>query len=148
MRLSALLLGKYDRAAELGVTLVLDPLSALPPQLPAPTLDLLELAAGNLIENACEAASGTADAQVRVLIAGDPEGLIVEVRDTGPGLPAGLDPIRRGSSSKGTGRGVGLALVHDRAAAQGAALSWDRVCDPDGRPWTRFTLDLPAGAAP
>lgn len=144
VRLSALLLGKFDRAAERGVPLTLDPLSALPGTLPPGVLDLLELAAGNLIENALEAASGAPDAEVRVLIAADPEGLILEVRDTGPGVsPALADTLTaRGVSSKGTGRGVGLALVSDRAQALGATLAHDRV-SADGRDWTRFTLDVP-----
>ncbi|MBB5376188.1 two-component system CitB family sensor kinase [Deinococcus metalli] len=148
VRLAALLLGKFDRASELGVALSVDPLSALPAELPPGTLDLLELAAGNLIENALEAAAGHPDAQVHVLIAADPEGVVVEVRDTGAGVPADLAATltQRGVSSKGPGRGVGLALVQARADAVGATLTHDRVTDSRGRPWTRFTLDVPAGA--
>jgi two-component system CitB family sensor kinase len=151
LRLSALLLGKYDRAAELGVQLTLDPLSFLPAALPAGVLDLLELAAGNLIENALEAAClpGATGAEVCVLIAADPEGLILEVRDTGPGvLPELAGAIMmRGVSSKGTGtngqgRGVGLSLVVTRAQSLGATLTHDRV-QVGQQTWTRFTLDLP-----
>ncbi|UBV42733.1 sensor histidine kinase [Deinococcus taeanensis] len=150
VRLSALLLGKFDRAAELGVTLTLDPLSALASELPPGALDLLELAAGNLIENALEAViSAPGERQVRVLIAADPEGLVLEVRDTGAGVPPDLAVTltTRGVSSKGPGRGVGLALVADRAQALGAHLTHDRVTDPAGLSWTRFTLDLPLEAA-
>ncbi|MFC4427931.1 ATP-binding protein [Deinococcus navajonensis] len=145
VRLAALLLGKFDRAAELGVTLTLDPLSALPSSLPPGVAEVLELAAGNLVENACEAASGTPDAQVHVLVAQDPEGLVLEVRDSGPGVPPGLARTLtgRGVSSKGEGRGVGLALVQQRAAALGGTLTHDRVTDSAGRGWTRFTVDLP-----
>ncbi|ACO47068.1 ATP-binding protein [Deinococcus deserti] len=150
VRLAALLLGKFDRAAELGVELTIDPLSDLPDTLAPGVLDTLELAAGNLIENACEAASGLPDAQVRVLIAADPEGLVLEVRDTGSGVPPAFltSLTHRGVSSKGNGRGVGLALVQARATALGGTLTHDRLADPTGRQWTRFTLDLPTGDTP
>ncbi|MEF2278931.1 sensor histidine kinase [Deinococcus sp. YIM 134068] len=146
VRLAALVLGKYERAAERGVTLTLDPHSALPDGLPAPALDLIELAVGNFLENAFEALEGHPAGEVRLLVAGDPEGLVVEVRDNGPGVPAPLAGAltERGVSSKGAGRGVGLSLVRGRANALGATLTHDRVTDPDGRSWTRFTLDLPA----
>lgn len=146
LRLVALLLGKYERAAELGVALHLDPHSSLPPDLAPTVLDLLELALGNLIENACEASSGTPDAQVLVLLGTDPEGVVLEVRDSGPGVPAGLNILERGVSSKGDGRGVGLSLVQSRASALHATLTHDRVQDTNGRHWTRFTLDIPLDA--
>ncbi|MFC4639250.1 ATP-binding protein [Deinococcus hohokamensis] len=148
VRLAALLLGKFDRAAELGVTLSLDPLSALPEHLAPGVAEVLELATGNLVENACEAASGTPDAQVHVLVAQDPEGVVLEVRDSGPGVAPELARTLtgRGVSTKGRGRGVGLALVQQRAAALGGTLVHDRVTDAAGRWWTRFTLDLPGGA--
>lgn len=145
VRLAALVLGKFERAAERGVTLSLDPLTALPDGLPPPTLDLIELTVGNLLENAFEALEGKAAGEVRLLIAGDPEGIVVEVRDTGPGVPEHLAATltARGVSSKGPGRGVGLSLVQARADALGAALTHDRVPDPEGRIWTRFTLEVP-----
>ncbi|MFD1731433.1 ATP-binding protein [Deinococcus malanensis] len=114
MRLAALLLGKFDRAAELGVTLTIDPLSKLPETLAPGVLDALELAAGNLIENACEAASGLPDARVQVLIAADPEGLILEVRDTGNGVPPALL----------------TSLTHRESAARAVGAAW-------GWPWCR-----------
>lgn len=143
LNLVALLLGKYERAGELGVHLQLDPHSSLPPQLPKPVLDLLELALGNLVENACEASSGTPKAEVRVLLGTDPEGVVLEVRDNGPGIPQTLNIMERGVSSKGEGRGMGLSLVQSRAQMLQATLTHDRVRDGDGRQWTRFTLDIP-----
>lgn len=120
VRLSALLLGKFDRAAERGVTLALDPLSALLTTLPPGVLDLLELAAGNLIENALDATQGQPDAEVRVLIATDPEGLILEVRDTGwraRGAGRHPDRARREQQGYGAGRGAGSG-VRPRAGAR------------------------------
>ncbi|GAA5534876.1 sensor histidine kinase CitA [Deinococcus aluminii] len=145
VRLAALVLGKYERAAELGLTLTLDPLTALPDHLPPGVLDLIELSVGNLLENAFEALDGQPGGEVHLLIAHDPEGLVVEVRDSGPGVPAPLAATltQRGVSSKGPGRGVGLALMQARADAVGATLVHDRILDPAGRPWTRFTLEVP-----
>ncbi len=145
VRLAALVLGKYERAAELGVTLTLDPLTTLPESLPTSVLDLTELAVGNLLENAFEALAETKGGEVRLLIADDPEGLLVEVRDNGPGVPAPLaDTLtQRGVSSKGPGRGIGLSLVQTRAHNLGGTLSHDRVTGPDGQAWTRFTLEIP-----
>ncbi|WP_343216564.1 sensor histidine kinase [Deinococcus aestuarii] len=145
VRLAALVLGKFERAAERGVTLTLDPLTALPDSLPPPTLDLIELAVGNLLENAFEALEGKAAGEVRLLIAQDPEGIVVEVRDNGPGVPPHLAATLtgRGVSSKGPGRGVGLSLVQARVDALGATLLHDRVTDSQGRTWTRLTLEVP-----
>ncbi|ABF44658.1 signal transduction histidine kinase regulating citrate/malate metabolism [Deinococcus geothermalis DSM 11300] len=145
VRLVALVLGKYERAAELGLTLTLDPLSTLPDALPPGVLDLIELSVGNLLENAFEALHGQPSGQVHLLIAYDPEGLVVEVRDNGPGVPAPLAATltQRGVSSKGPGRGVGLALVQRRADDLGATLTHDRRADATGQHWTRFTLEVP-----
>lgn len=41
-----------------------------------------------------------------------------------------------------------MATLPPVAAALGGTLTHDRVADPAGRLWTRFTLDLPAGDTP
>lgn len=157
VRLAALLLAKAEAAAAQGITLTLDPLSALPAHLPPGVQALLELAVGNLVDNACEAALGQTWREVRVLIGYDPEGIVLEVRDSGPGLPPlPASPTTRGVSSKEpedestmsgpTARGVGLALISEQAGWMGAALTWARQTDETGSEWTVFTLDIPADA--
>ena len=131
---AALLIAKATLADERHVELVVDPGSALPrldPDLSADVGTVL----GNLVDNAVDAATWaagpdahgvTAPAMVRVRLAldGPAHDVLVEVADTGPGVPPEqADAIfRRGWSTKphgATGRGVGLALVHVLAQRRG-----------------------------
>ncbi|MCX4670086.1 sensor histidine kinase [Streptomyces sp. NBC_01381] len=115
--LAALLLGKAAQANEHGVELVVSPDSSiddgmLPPDLPA--RDLVTVL-GNLIDNAVDAAQGSPAARVTVTARADEQGLTLRVSDTGPGVdPAHTEAVfERGWSTKAaTGRGLGLALVH------------------------------------
>jgi len=147
VQLAGLVIGKAERARELRLAFTLDPLSALPPGLPPDLLAAAALAVGNLVENAFEAlTAGRGDAndgEVALLIAADPDGLQVEVRDNGPGVPPALAGrlLRRGVSSKGEGRGLGLALVNEAALALGGTLDHHR--DQYHRLPTRFTVTLP-----
>ncbi|WP_407571516.1 ATP-binding protein [Deinococcus altitudinis] len=148
--LAGLVIGKYARARELHLGFSLDPLSALTPELsPALSPAMLSaaaLAVGNLVENAFEALSQREDArggEVRLLIAADPDGLEIEVRDDGPGVPPELlaRMFSRGASSRGEHRGLGLALVNEAALALGGALTYHR--DLYHALPTRFTFALP-----
>ncbi|MGY2896845.1 sensor histidine kinase [Deinococcus sp. UYEF24] len=154
--LAGLVIGKYERARELRLGFSLDPLSALPPGLPPALLSAAALAVGNLVENAFEALShrepgygelghqeGAPGGEVRLLIAADPDGLEVEVRDDGPGVPPELVArmFSRGESSRGENRGLGLALVNEAALALGGELRYHR--DLYHALPTRFTFTLP-----
>ncbi len=115
--LAALLLGKAAQANERGVELVLTEDSRIDDgRVPAalPSRDLVTIL-GNLIDNAVEAAGGTPHARVTVTVAaraGDGE-LLLRVGDSGPGVrPADREAVLgRGWSTRGPGRGLGLALV-------------------------------------
>ncbi|WP_239111929.1 sensor histidine kinase [Streptomyces anulatus] len=170
--LAALLLGKAAQGHERGVELVLaeDSLiddGALPPSLAQ--RDLVTIL-GNLIDNAVEAASDGADdgsdggsddgsgavpspraaggpagrAQVTVTALADERELLLRVADTGAGIgPEEADEVfRRGWSTHGTGRGLGLALVRQAAHRNGGTVELDR--GPDGG--ARFTVRLPLPA--
>ncbi|PSK69650.1 histidine kinase [Streptomyces sp. CS149] len=164
--LAALLLGKAAQANERGVELVLaeDSLiddGALPPSLAQ--RDLVTIL-GNLIDNAVDAASEAPEdaeesgaavpaprvpegpagrARVTVTALADERELLLRVADTGAGIgPEAADEVfRRGWSTHGAGRGLGLALVRQAAHRNGGTVELD--AGPDGG--ARFTVRLPLG---
>ncbi|WP_329283173.1 sensor histidine kinase [Streptomyces sp. NBC_00691] len=143
--LAALLLGKAAQANERGVELVLTEDSRIDDGLvPAalPSRDLVTIL-GNLIDNAVEAVGGTPHARVTVTVAartGDGE-LLLRVADTGPGVrPADRDAVLgRGWTTRGPGRGLGLALVGQAVSRATGTLD---VTDAEGGGAT-FTVRLP-----
>ncbi|MFF8287713.1 ATP-binding protein [Streptomyces sp. NPDC016309] len=141
--LAALLLGKAAQASERGVELVLTEDSriddgVLPPALPA--RDLVTML-GNLIDNALEATRGTPAARVTVTARTDDGELLLRVADSGPGVGADDHEavFRRGWSTHGPGRGLGLALVRQAAHRARGTVALDDA--PDGG--ARFTVRLP-----
>ncbi|MEU0486015.1 sensor histidine kinase [Streptosporangium sp. NPDC006013] len=110
--LAALLLGKSAEAGERGVELAIAADSELD-DLGLDTRDLVTIV-GNLIDNAVEAAmTGTPPARVEVRLRADETAFVISVADSGPGLdPATAgEAFRRGWTTKGDGRGLGLAMV-------------------------------------
>ncbi|MGA4851423.1 sensor histidine kinase [Streptomyces sp. G5(2025)] len=144
--LAALLLGKAAQANEHGVELVVSPDSSiddgmLPPGLPA--RDLVTIL-GNLIDNAVDAAQGSPAARVTVTARADEAGLLLRVRDTGPGVdPAQRETVfERGWSTKAAaGRGLGLALVRQTVTRDGGTLTVRE--SPEGG--AEFEVTLAAG---
>ncbi|WP_345450264.1 sensor histidine kinase [Deinococcus aluminii] len=137
-RLVALLAGKRERAQELGIDFQVAPESSLSPAWERHA-DTLVTAVGNLTENAFEALNGQ-PGTVTVLIGEDPEGAQIEVEDSGPGVPPEVAArlFTRGASSKGEGRGYGLAGVYARVLALGGEM---RSTRREGR--TVFQVNLP-----
>lgn len=152
--LAALLLGKAAQANEHGVELVLAEDSriddgVLPPSLPS--RDLVTIL-GNLVDNAVDAASSPppedgADrpARPRVTVTAradtDADELLIRVYDTGAGIdPARADEVfRRGWSTHGSHRGLGLALVRQAVHRGGGTVVLAE--GPDGG--AEFTVRLP-----
>ncbi|MHA5051984.1 ATP-binding protein [Streptomyces sp. SD15] len=128
--LAALLLGKAAQANERGVELVVSQDSGIDDELlPAglPSRDLVTVL-GNLIDNAMDAAQGTARAQVTVTVFTDATGLVLRVADTGAGVdPAHAEEVfQRGWSTKPAGpggRGFGLALVRQAVSRHQGTLT-------------------------
>ncbi len=100
---------------------------------------------GNLIDNAIEAAAGSADAAVTVRLV-DGDGIALSVSDSGPGIPPGSREtiFQDGYSTKPQTdvlrRGLGLALVHRLVQRLGG-----RIQVTEG-PGAMFTVSLPGGA--
>ncbi|AXG80354.1 sensor histidine kinase [Streptomyces paludis] len=145
--LAALLLGKAAQANERGVELVLAEDSriddgVLPPTLPA--RDLVTIL-GNLIDNAVDAAQGGEGARVTVTALADGGELLLAVRDTGAGVDPGdrEEVFLRGWSTRGPGRGLGLALVRQAVHRAHGTVELTRDQEPPGG--AEFVVRLPLG---
>ncbi|MCU1535910.1 MAG: signal transduction histidine kinase regulating citrate/malate metabolism [Humibacillus sp.] len=142
--LTALLLGKAAEAHERGITFDIGADASWPAGV-APTRDVVTIV-GNLIDNALDAVAGQSAASGRrVSFDSRVEGAyaVLDVADTGPGLPPGAvaDAFRRGWSTKAQGpagrRGIGLALVAQTVERLGGDLA------VSGPPGATFTVRLP-----
>jgi two-component system CitB family sensor kinase len=141
--LAALLLGKTAQAAERGIELLVTA-DLVGDELPIQPRELVTVV-GNLVDNAMDAVNDTPERKVSVHIVGGMDHLVVEVDDSGPGVPQedAERVLERGWSTKATGgRGIGLALVGQVARKYDGAVSVDD--SPLGG--ARFTVTL--GATP
>jgi sensor histidine kinase regulating citrate/malate metabolism len=125
--LAALLIAKSSLAAERGVSLQLAEESRLGKVDEELSRDLTTVV-GNLVDNALDAVTNTSEAKVVVLIGEDDGGVRVDVRDSGPGVPAEFmdDIFRQGFSTKNSpdgGRGYGLALARVVCQRRGGRLT-------------------------
>jgi len=88
--------------------------------------DDLAVITGNLVENAIDAVADRGrDGWVQLSLARDADGaLLITVRDNGPGIPHPAGQIfTPGWSTKGNGRGFGLALLCDKVHHLHAAIT-------------------------
>jgi two-component system sensor histidine kinase KdpD len=122
---------------------------SVPANLPPVKLDaaLTEQILVNLLSNvAAHTPSGTT-AKLRVYTT--KEHLVLEMADTGPGLPSGnpqrlFERFQRGPEAAAGGTGIGLSLVKGFAEAQGGTV--DAENQPDGG--ALFTVKLPLAVMP
>ncbi len=120
------LLGKINRAKERGFTLTLADESTPVPENPnAKQVTVLVTVLGNLIENALDAMSNQAEGEVSLLLHYQDGWLIGEVSDDGPGIePDHIEAIfRKGFSTKGDNRGVGLFLASQQLTELGGTIT-------------------------
>jgi len=104
----------------------------------------------NLLDNAVK--YGPAGQTVRVSLTTEPRGVVLKVRDEGPGVPAeagekGFErfhSVRPDGEDFGSHSGLGLAIARTIADAhEGALVAIDR---PDGKPGACLQLTLPETA--
>ncbi len=142
--LSAIILGKYNRAQELRIILQLDPESRMIDIPKKINREKIVTILGNLLENALEAAQENTSGKRRVLLSMTDFGndLIFEVEDSGSGIEdESVDlSLQHGFTTKsGTGRGIGLSLVHENLKYLGGHLTVVR----SSLGGMRFTIYIP-----
>ncbi|MGQ3249737.1 MAG: ATP-binding protein [Aeromicrobium sp.] len=128
---AALLIAKSSQADEAGVLLEIAPDCEVPPlptDLSADTTTIL----GNLVDNAIDACRGRTQARVRLDARADDTALVIEVEDSGDGVPRDLREtvFVRGFSTKPEvlgGRGIGLALVRLLCERRGGSVTIDEA---------------------
>ena len=142
--LSAIILGKYNRAQELRINFQLDPESRMIDIPKKINREKIVTILGNLLENALEAAqentSGKRIVQLSMTDFGND--LIFEVEDSGSGIEdESVDlSLQHGFTTKsGTGRGIGLSLVHENLKYLGGHLTVVR----SSLGGMRFTIYIP-----
>jgi two-component system sensor histidine kinase TctE len=107
----------------------------------------------NLVDNALQYTPPGGAVTVRVLV--DPFGqvAVLQVEDTGPGIPAAerelvFQPFYRALGTNVDGSGLGLAIVREIATQHGAEIDVDDAQPrAAGGPGTRFTVRFPLGGA-
>lgn len=142
--LAGCLLGKYNRARELNLHLVIDPdshMTEVPTQLPREHLVSI---IGNLIDNALEATlhHHGSGGQVFVSMTDYGNDLIFEIEDQGPGIAEENREriFERGFSNKPQdGHGIGLHLVRQLLLSLGGSVS----LESDGQNGCRFVVYIP-----
>jgi len=151
--IAALLIAKASQAAELGVELRIGPDSSLPALEDELSTDVATVV-GNLVDNALDAATVAAHRWVEVALGLVDGEVDVVVRDSGAGVPPGMEReiFRRGMSTKEAGqrgagdvaageRGIGLSLVHLVCTRRGGEVTASSVGG------STFTARLPAEPA-
>lgn len=138
---SGCLLGKFNRAHELGLHLVVDPDSHLGPLPGGITPDRLVTLIGNLLDNAFDATLAAGGQSVNLSLTDIGQDLIIEVEDQGPGVAEEDRPrlFEKGFSRKAQGRGIGLHLVKEGVHQLGGEV----VVENRSEGGARFTLYLP-----
>lgn len=119
---------------------------ALPTTVPGDGDRLRDQVLGNLLSNAMKFTPEGGRVTVRARPEGD--GIVIEVEDTGPGIPADQLPYifdkyyQVGDTARAKGAGLGLAIAHEIVQAHGGSIAAESA----GEGGTIFRIRLPGGA--
>ena len=110
--LVGLLESKFSRAHERHVTLTLGGSGVIPPLSPTGSHALVTIL-GNLVDNAFDAVSYTQERHIDLSVHCENDTLVITVADTGRGINEEHLPeiFKKGFSTKGAGRGIGLYML-------------------------------------
>lgn len=110
---AALIIGKISAAREAGVKLCIEEISTLSKLQGRVTGNALITVIGNLLTNAIEAMQEKEGGRVVLTISENWHAIMIQVEDQGEGLPLDAEEriFKRGFSTRGQGRGIGLFLV-------------------------------------
>lgn len=135
------LLGKINRARELGYSLTLAAESDVPDNPDEKQVTGLITILGNLIENALDAMAAQPEGEINLLLHYQNGWLSVEVSDDGPGIdPQDLSAIfNKGFSTKGENRGVGLFLARQQTESLGGEIA----VESEPGVFTQFFVQIP-----
>jgi signal transduction histidine kinase len=98
----------------------------------------------NLLDNAADAVGESSEKRLALAVRGDDGAAVLEVRDSGPGVPADVLPrlFEPFFSLKTHGTGLGLAIVKRTVEAHGGRVE----AHPDGRTGMVLRVELPAAS--
>jgi len=130
--LAGCLLGKFNRAKELGLELYIDPESHMNDIFEHIPRDQLVSMVGNIIDNAMEAClmKNAHGKKVSISMTDYGTDLIFEVEDQGPGIESNLHSLiftKGYSTKKGEDHGIGLHLVQKLAERLGGYVAMEHA---------------------
>lgn len=120
-------IGKISRAHQAGIELTIDETSLLPETDDVETAHVLISVLGNLIENAIDAIDGVEGHEINLGFYHVDNYLHCVVSDDGPGIDPATSPriFEQGFSTKGPGRGIGLALIRSHLEKLGGSIDFE-----------------------
>ncbi|CNH76787.1 sensor histidine kinase [Yersinia pekkanenii] len=144
--IAGFLLGKINRAHDLGITLSISDDSLLPNTHNEQVTTTLITVLGNLIENAIEAIGSLSQREITVSFHYQQGRVHCVVSDDGPGIQAALQDriFDNGFSTKGNEHGIGLSLVRQSLERIGGNIEFDS----DAGVFTQFFISLPYDTMP
>jgi signal transduction histidine kinase len=97
---------------------------SFPSNIPPVTVDIdkMKQVIFNLTKNAAEAMAG--GGRISIKAAASENSIVLEISDTGTGIPAGIDIFEPFYTTKPEGTGIGLSIVQQIILAHGGSISY------------------------